>query len=150
MNTNTLSRPLHILAGGPSIGIPQEQVTPKISANDTNGQFAMAYIEIEPGFGPPPHMHRHEDEMFIVIEGDLRVWVDGKEFLAKAGDVVWLPRELPHRFEAAGETKTRVYVLSTGDNFERFFPKWLNALQTYGPDMSRLSPIADEHGIVLL
>ena len=52
------------------------------------------------------------DEIFYIIDGQLRVVVDGENFDCETGDVIWLPRDTPLRYETAGKA-VLVFTQST-------------------------------------
>jgi len=64
----------------------------------TAGQFAILEHEAARGFGSPVHRHDVAEETFFVLDGELRVEVDGHAHAAGAGAVAFLPRRLPHAF----------------------------------------------------
>jgi uncharacterized RmlC-like cupin family protein len=49
-----------------------------------------------PATSVPPHVHPTQDEFIYMLEGRLDAWVDGKDFVATAGDLVRLPMNIPH------------------------------------------------------
>lgn len=69
---------------------------------------------------PPLHVHRREDEAFYVLEGRVSFEVGGERLAASAGDFVFAPRDLPHRFAVDSE-EARMLVLVVPGGFERFF-----------------------------
>ncbi|MBK9018058.1 MAG: cupin domain-containing protein [Saprospiraceae bacterium] len=48
---------------------------------------------------PPPHTHQHEDETYYLLEGEMLFRIGEAEFVGKAGDFVFLPRQLRHEFK---------------------------------------------------
>jgi uncharacterized cupin superfamily protein len=59
--------------------------------------FGMTLVEIEPGGGIPEHneVERDQEEIFIVLEGDVAIVVDGTEHPAPSGTFARLaPRPL--------------------------------------------------------
>ena len=44
----------------------------------------------------PPHIHPTQDEFIYLFEGRLDLVLDGKDFVAQAGDVIRLPMGIPH------------------------------------------------------
>jgi quercetin dioxygenase-like cupin family protein len=40
-----------------------------VLGDDTNGAFSVAEVDAGPELGPPPHIHRHADESFYILEG---------------------------------------------------------------------------------
>lgn len=66
------------------------------------------------GFGPPLHVHRAEDEVFYVLEGVIRYrWGDtiGE---ARQGDLVHMPRGVPHGFRVTAAEGARCLITSNG------------------------------------
>ena len=49
-----------------------------------------------PGTFVPPHIHPTQDEFIYMLEGRLDLVLDGEESHALPGDVVRLPRNVPH------------------------------------------------------
>ena len=49
-----------------------------------------------PGTFVPPHIHTTQDEFIYMLEGRLDLLLDGKESFATAGDLIKLPRNVPH------------------------------------------------------
>lgn len=52
----------------------------------------------EPGQFVPVHIHATQDEFILVQEGELHVKLDGVWSVAKAGDLVRMPRGVPHGY----------------------------------------------------
>ena len=46
----------------------------------------------------PPHVHPHQDEYIYVLEGRIDLILDGKTTSASVGDLVRMPRGIPHAF----------------------------------------------------
>jgi mannose-6-phosphate isomerase-like protein (cupin superfamily) len=46
----------------------------------------------------PPHVHPHQDEYIFVIDGQIDLILDGKKTSASTGDLVRMPRGIPHAF----------------------------------------------------
>jgi mannose-6-phosphate isomerase-like protein (cupin superfamily) len=55
---------------GESLWALGEKLTFKLGPEDTGGEFGFAELVAQPDGGPPPHIHRREDEMFYVLDGD--------------------------------------------------------------------------------
>ena len=54
------------------------------------------HATLPPGTFVPPHIHPAQDEFVYMLEGRLDALIDGKEFVATAGDLVKLPMGIPH------------------------------------------------------
>jgi quercetin dioxygenase-like cupin family protein len=49
-----------------------------------------------PGTFVPPHIHPTQDEFIYMLEGRFDLVIDGREFIATAGDLIRLPMQIPH------------------------------------------------------
>jgi quercetin dioxygenase-like cupin family protein len=139
----------------PAITTPQTQrVIPflgqrcrvRVSGQDTADTFAVLDTQAVRGHGSPMHLHRHDCEVFLVLEGTLRVVVDGQEHEAGPGSAAVLPAGRPHGFVVTSET-ARYLTVHHGPAFEQF------AAAAAGegiPDPVRLAEIAAEHDIDIL
>ncbi|UWQ96239.1 cupin domain-containing protein [Rhodobacteraceae bacterium M385] len=52
----------------------------------------------EPGQAVPVHIHPTQDEFILVQEGELDLKLDGEWTKAKAGDLVCMPKGIPHGY----------------------------------------------------
>jgi quercetin dioxygenase-like cupin family protein len=49
-----------------------------IPSDATGGALSVFRATLPEGFSPPRHVHTHEDEVFLVVDGDVRFWLDGE------------------------------------------------------------------------
>ena len=63
----------------------------------TDSTFAFE-TNSDPGQFVPVHIHPTQDEFILVQEGELALKLDGVWVKAKAGDLVRLPRGIPHGY----------------------------------------------------
>jgi quercetin dioxygenase-like cupin family protein len=63
---------------------------------------------IEPGAGAPTHFHDTADEVIIVLEGALEMWIGDERRVVSANHTVSLPAGVPHGFVAVGPGPTRI------------------------------------------
>jgi quercetin dioxygenase-like cupin family protein len=89
----------------------------KATAADTGGQMTIVEITNPPGFAGPLHVHHREDEGFWVLEGDVTVEVGDTTIEAHAGDYVFGPRDIPHRY-TVGDAGCRMLFIFTPGGFE--------------------------------
>lgn len=110
---------------GPGEGEPfwflRNRMTVKAGAQDTGGGFGLLEAQLAPGFSPPLHVHRAEDESFYVLEGELTMRCGDRMFAAPAGAFVFLPRGVPHSFVVEGDRPARMLTLLTPGGGEGFF-----------------------------
>ena len=71
------------------------------------------------GMSPPLHVHRNEDEVFHILEGSMRIQVDGVESIAHAGQTVMAPKGVPHSFRVESAEGARCLTITTGGDLER-------------------------------
>ena len=91
-----------------------------ITGEDTQGRFALIEAVGRKGNAPPPHIHRREDEVFYVLEGELAVSVGDRTMKALPGTMVFLPRNVQHSFAIESE-QARMLILITPAGFEGWF-----------------------------
>jgi quercetin dioxygenase-like cupin family protein len=134
-----------------------EVVAIRIDGESTGGAFALLEHLLPQGLATPLHVQRNEDETFYVLEGEITVYLDGEVSRAAPGDVVWLPRGLPHAFQVESE-HARLLGLSTPAGHERFFALAgeptdalaLEAQTSQPPDFARMNAAAETTGVEIL
>jgi mannose-6-phosphate isomerase-like protein (cupin superfamily) len=58
----------------------------------------------------PPHVHPHQDEYIFVLDGRIDLLLDGRKTSAATGDLVRMPRGIPHAFfNNSGEPVTALF-----------------------------------------
>ena len=84
--------------------IALEKVTEMISRKIVSGEREMlAQIFMKRGALVPLHAHDSE-QMTYILQGALRVVVDGEEIIVREGEVLHIPSRLPHQAEALEDT----------------------------------------------
>ena len=106
---------------GPAYWGPGNQLTFLITGKETGGAFFLAEMSVQPGGGPPPHIHHREDESFHILEGTLTIQVGGNTITASAGDFAFLPRGIVHSFKNTGDGCAKALVLTTPAGLENYF-----------------------------
>ena len=95
-----------------------------------------------PGQFVPVHIHPTQDEFILVQEGELDLKLDGKWSKAKAGDLVRMPRGVPHGYFNKSDKPTRaLFWVSPAGRLEDLF-KALHNLEDVG-EVVRLSGLHD-------
>ena len=72
-----------------------------ISSADTDGELLIVAPSSKTfAFkgGPPLHIHKKQDEIFIVASGEFLVQIDKEIVTVKTGDSVFIPRGVPHTY----------------------------------------------------
>jgi mannose-6-phosphate isomerase-like protein (cupin superfamily) len=106
---------------GESLWVVGDTYTFKATADDTGGSLAFFDATVLPESGPPPHVHRDEDEFYYVLDGELEVLDRDRTFTARAGSFVFVPRGTLHNFRNRSAKPARLVVGITPAGFERFF-----------------------------
>jgi quercetin dioxygenase-like cupin family protein len=86
----------------------------KATAADTAGQMTIVEVTEPPGAEAPLHVHRRDDEAFWVLQGDVTFEVGETTIEASAGDYVFAPRGIPHRFTVGYQGCRMLFLLVPG------------------------------------
>jgi mannose-6-phosphate isomerase-like protein (cupin superfamily) len=97
---------------------PGERCLIRTPSADTNGAFSVVEIISQPGDGTPIHLHRKEDEHFIILEGTARILYGGKIIDAAAGTSVSASKNIPHAWCNPFDTPFRMLVIVSPGGFE--------------------------------
>jgi quercetin dioxygenase-like cupin family protein len=81
-----------------------ETMNPLLQRQLIVGQDIMiARVLLKKGCIVPLHSH-HNEQVTYILEGALKFWIDGKEIVVNAGEVLTIPRNMPHKAEALVDT----------------------------------------------
>src|ERR1700754_5193047 len=86
-----------------------------------------------PGTFVPPHIHPAQDEFIYLLEGRLDLVLDGEESHALPGDLIRLPRNVPHGLFNKSDTtvKCLFWVAPTGRLYDLFWA--IHSMQEQNP-----------------
>jgi len=86
-----------------------------------DGKDGVSVIEATAPYGdsPPLHVHRSEDEIFHVLEGELRLQVGGRDLRLAAGETALAPQGAPHSYRVESLDGARWLVVTTSGDFEQ-------------------------------
>ncbi|HEU4946504.1 MAG TPA: cupin domain-containing protein [Kribbella sp.] len=124
----------------------------KADSGMTGGAYTLLEFTAERGFGPPRHVHRAEDEAFVVMSGSLRGTLGDEEWEAGEGSFVFLPRGIPHAFVVTSAKPLVALQLTNPAGFEKFVAELGRPAEGPGlpppsePDIPRLAEVAARHG----
>ena len=129
----------------------------KATAADTGGNLTLLDVTDPPGVKAPLHVHHREYEAFWVLEGEVTIEIGGKTIEASAGDFVFGPRDIPHRY-TVGDAGCRMLFIFTPGGFESMLvemsepagSRTLPPPSDEEPDWERIAAIAQAHGAELL
>jgi len=84
--------------------IQAERLNPKLERQFfTSGGVTMARLIMGKGLHIPTHHHVSE-QITSIVQGSLKMWLEGNEFVLRPGDVLCIPANLPHTTEALEDT----------------------------------------------
>jgi unsaturated pyranuronate lyase len=88
----------------PWSGVELENLNPLLQRQLVVGQNIMlARVLLKKGCIVPLHSH-HNEQITYILEGALKFWIDGKEIVVNAGEVLTIPPHMPHKAEALVDT----------------------------------------------
>jgi quercetin dioxygenase-like cupin family protein len=84
--------------------IALEDLNPLLQRQFVVGQEIMlARVLLKKGCIVPEHSH-HNEQLTYVLDGALKFWIDGREIVVHAGEVLCIPAHMPHKAEALEDT----------------------------------------------
>jgi quercetin dioxygenase-like cupin family protein len=104
----------------PHIGLAGDTYTILVDGQDTAGKYTLIDMHVPSGGGPPPHRHDFE-EMFTVLDGEVRVTFRGQTITARAGETINVPANAPHSFTNASSAPSRLLCMCAPAGQEEFF-----------------------------
>ena len=73
-----------------------------LTTEATGGATSVIMAWHKPGEGPPAHVHFKQEEILFIIEGLYEVTVADETAKAGPGSIVFIPRNIVHRFKNVG------------------------------------------------
>ena len=127
-------------------GVTLNMLDIKISGKDTENQL-IVFVQtgLTPKGGPPLHIHPNQDEWFYIIDGEYLFQVGDDKYQMKAGDTIFLPRNVQHAFVQLTEKGKVIVSYLPAGKMEDFFAvtdKW-----TSPPSKEEVSKVFAEHGM---
>jgi quercetin dioxygenase-like cupin family protein len=102
------------------LGVAGNTYTTLLTGKDTAGRYCLIDMYVLPNGGPPPHRHDFE-ESFTVLEGEIEATFRGETVTLKAGDVIAIPANAPHRFQNKTKQPARLLCICSPAGQEDFF-----------------------------
>ena len=107
--------------------MPREKVSAMLDRRLITGdRMMLAHVYLKQGCVVPKHTHENEQFTYI-LEGALRFWIgddEKEEVVVRAGEVLHIPSNLPHKAEALEDTLDV-------DVFSPPREDWLNKTDSY-------------------
>jgi quercetin dioxygenase-like cupin family protein len=93
-------------------------VTIRISSRDGSDGISVLEHRASKGDSPSLHIHHDEDEIFHILEGEVRYRVEDQERRASAGETLLTPKGIPHTYKIESP-EARILTITRGV-FESF------------------------------
>jgi mannose-6-phosphate isomerase-like protein (cupin superfamily) len=116
-----------------------------LSTAETGGAMSITYGEADAFNGPPTHVHEHEDEVFIVLDGEITLDLAGQRLARGPMGTAFVPRGTPHSF-ITGAQGARCFTVLTPGGFEGFFAEMARGGFQLPQDMAAVVAIAARYG----
>jgi quercetin dioxygenase-like cupin family protein len=125
-------------------GVTLNTLDIKISGKDTQNDLAVfEQTGLTPNGGPPMHIHPNQDEWFYVIDGEYLFQVGDDKYRMKAGDTIFLPRNVQHAFVQLTKNGKMIVSYLPAGKMEDFFAvtdKW-----TSPPAKEEIAKVFSDH-----
>ncbi|MGN6674357.1 MAG: cupin domain-containing protein [Thermomicrobiales bacterium] len=115
----------------------------KVLPQDSQGDLLVVELVHHAKGGPPRHLHRAQDEVFYVVEGEYLVEVGQERFRLRPGDCAFGPRAVPHTWAFVGEHTGRIiFTVSPAGRMEPFLRE-LSRMGAAAPQITAFWPPFD-------
>jgi len=118
-----------------------------LDAAETGGAMSIVDSLSPVGSGPPRHIHHAEDEVFVILTGVCKVWVEGVETRVGPGESIFIARGKEHTFKVIGDEPSRHLVILTPGGFEGFFHAMATARYKIPEDMPGIEAVAAKYDL---
>jgi quercetin dioxygenase-like cupin family protein len=76
--------------------------TVKVASGEARAMSVVEFLAPK-DFGPPIHRHADEDELFVVLDGEVAFICGDDETIGGPGAIAYLPRTVPHGFQVVSD-----------------------------------------------
>jgi quercetin dioxygenase-like cupin family protein len=118
--------------------------------SETDGAYLLFEDALDAGKVTPLHLHPEADETFYMLEGEVRLHIDGDEQTLATGGIAIVPRGVPHAFMVTTPT-ARMLCLQTpggGEAFYRHASDPVGVGEPPMPDFARVRAAAAATGAI--
>lgn len=91
------------------------------TGEDTDGKYALFEALVLPGGGPPPHLHRREEEGFYILEGEVIFQVGEERLVGRPGMFFNMPIGTLHAFRNEGQKPAKMLISVAPAGLEKMF-----------------------------
>jgi quercetin dioxygenase-like cupin family protein len=136
--------------GGERFAMLGIEITPKVTAADSNGAFSLIEQRVMPQAGSPPHICYGEDKTIYVVEGEFEVLAGDAPSRVAAGGMVYIPRGVIHNFRNVGPEPGMLLVAVTPGGHEGFLRRLSEIVNGSRPDPELLADVCRAHSVEMI
>jgi quercetin dioxygenase-like cupin family protein len=120
------------------------RIVTKTTGEQTGGSFSQIESIDPQGTATPMHLHRNEEESFLVLEGELSLIVGEEQIDLSEGDFALVPRDTPHAYLVRSD-RARMLVTFSPAGFENaFIDLGVAVAESPEPPVETVIPSAEE------
>lgn len=128
--------------------------TIRITGEQSGGAYTLIELRLPPGYTGAPHIHRNEDQIDHVVQGEVVFTVGEETIVAQVGSVIHCPKDVPHSFSNRSDEVAVIYDWLMPAGFEEFMARAAPLLEDPDnppeADMERAMKLAPEYGLEFL
>jgi mannose-6-phosphate isomerase-like protein (cupin superfamily) len=124
--------------------LPGEAVAIRVRSADVGGAYAVLEVVAAPGYGVPLHIHSNEDEIFHIIDGEIRFRCEKTELDALPGTSVVVPRGTAHAWRNFAPLPMRMLVTFTPGGLDQLFE------EIVGRSLVEIDALAQRYGTFIV
>ena len=92
----------------------------KVTSEESGGAFMLFEDAMDEGKATPLHIHPESDETMYVLEGEILMHIDGREYRVGPQGLAVAPRGVPHAFMVLSK-QVRMLCLHTPGSCDAFY-----------------------------
>lgn len=131
---------------GQTLRVLGDEVTIKLASDASPNGQAIVHVVVPPGSGTPCVAHATEEEVYLLLEGELLMHAPAERHLLAPGDLVHLPPGTPHGYRNPGERPARFVAWTIGGPMDRFFVRMAERVHGLPQDLPALEATLAEFG----
>ena len=108
-------------AEGRRIGLVGDVYRFVMTGHETDGRYTLLEATVLPGGGPPPHIHRREEETFYVLEGEITFQIGDEKSVCGPGTFVHVPIGNLHAFRNESNQAAKMLITFSPSGLEGMF-----------------------------
>ncbi len=125
-------------------------ITLKVTGDQSDGSLLIIETDVPPQGGRPRHSHSFESETFYIVEGEFEFEIGEYKIAVKRGDVLFAPRDVPHRFQNLGQTPGTLMIVCQPSGFEDFVREFSSLPADAPASPAEMAAIASRYGITFV